>query len=160
MVNENFSECFKQVAKFSNLRSNLLRTPAPLDDQKQQQMINIFNELFIEINLSLCVALKFYRRQQNDTEKEKKLLTEYLKQPIIDSNSSVILNEKWYLAEYHVLLYELDSNKDLNELLRAYNFIKENPHPQLYKRICIHMVYFFVFSTKIYPSSIFPRYIY
>ena len=43
------------------------------------------------------------------------------------------------VAEYHVLLYELDSNKDLNKLLRAYNFIKENPHPQLYKRICLHI---------------------
>ena len=61
-------------------------------------MINIFNELFIEIYLSLCDALKLLRNieQQNDTEKEKKLklLKEYLKQLLFDLKSTVILNEK------------------------------------------------------------------
>ena len=138
--NQNFSECFELVEKFLKLRASLLSTPELLDHQKQQQMINIFNELFIEIHLNLCNALKLFENdeQHHESEKEKQLaiLINYLKQLLIDSKSTVILNEKWYLAEYNFLLYELNPLNNLRNLKIAFNLIKFNPQPNLYRKIC------------------------
>ena len=142
--NQNFSECFTLFTKFIKLRAKLLSTPALLDTQKQQEMINIFNELFIEIYLNLCNALKQLKNDEekhHESEKEKQLtlLVNYLKQLLIESKSTVILNEKWYLAEYYCLLYELNTVNNLKFLKIAFNLIKLNPHPYLYRRICLHI---------------------
>jgi hypothetical protein len=140
---ENFTECYKQVAKISSIRSYLLSTPALLDEQKQPQMMNVFNELFIEIYLNLCNALKLLKNdeQNNESEIKEKIerLTNYLKQLLIESKSTIILNEKWYLAEYHLFLFEFSLNTEIDQLKRAFHLIKQNPHPHLYKRICLHI---------------------
>lgn len=63
--NLNFRECFKLVNKFLKLRTCLFTTPLLLDTQKQQQMINLFNELFIEIYLNLCNALQQFKHDEH-----------------------------------------------------------------------------------------------
>lgn len=52
-------------------------------------------------------------------------------------NEVTSLREKWQQAEYYCCLYEFDDS--LNYLLTAYSYIRKNPPPQLYRRICIHL---------------------
>ncbi len=136
------------------MREYTSNSPALLDEQKQPQMLNVFNELFIEIYLNLCNALKLLK---NDDECEKKTkieqLTNYLKQLLIDPKSTIILNEKWYLAEYHLFLFELSSNTEKDELKRAFHLIKQNPHTHLYKRICLH-IFHYLKKNNIYIGDI------
>jgi hypothetical protein len=49
------------------------------------------------------------------------------------------LNEKCYLAEYYLLLFEFSLNTEIDQLKRAFHLIEKNPHPHLYKRICLHI---------------------
>ena len=127
----NLSESFKEIKTFICIFTN------------QEQKINFFDDIFIEIFLNICDALLPIQNIENYFQIQKdeiiKCLMEYLKQLLINSKSIVILYEKWYLAKYYFLLYELDSKKDLKTLLLAYNLIKENPHPQIYKRICLDL---------------------
>jgi hypothetical protein len=75
---ENFTECYKQVAKISSIRAYLLSFPALLDKQKQPEMMNVFNEHFIEIYLNLCNALKLLKNDEHNNESEKKKKIEQL----------------------------------------------------------------------------------
>jgi len=116
---------------------------------------SIFNELFVEIYLHLCNAAKLYNTNpignaliststsiQLKTKDLNNLLAS-LRQILIESKTTTLLYEKWYLAEYYCLLYENSSksgkNLNLSFLNTAYDLIKLNPHPYLYRRICIHL---------------------
>ena len=107
---KNFTDCNEQVAKISNIRAYLLSSPTLLDEQKQPQMMSIFKEVFVEIYLNLCNALKFLKNDEHNYEKEKKKkierLTNYLKKLLIDPKATIVLNEKWHLAEHHLFLFE------------------------------------------------------
>jgi len=65
------------------LREYISNNPALLDEQKQPQMMNVFNQPFIEICLNLCNALKLLKNDghNNESEKKKKIerLTNYLR---------------------------------------------------------------------------------
>jgi hypothetical protein len=140
---EKFTECYEEVAKIYVICEQLFSKSTLLDEQKQPQMMNIFNELFVEMYLNLCNALKLLKNDEHNYEKEKKKkiekLTNYLKQLLIDPKAAIILNEKWYLAEYHLFLFENSSMTEIDELKTAFHLIKQNPHPHLYKRICLHI---------------------
>lgn len=45
--------------------------------------------------------------------------------------------EKWQLAEYHCCIFEYDQSVD--HLKKANDYIKRNPHPTLYRRICFNL---------------------
>jgi len=73
------------------------------------------------------------------TNKEAILFLKKLKEILLKSADTLPTNscERWYLAQYYCLIYELDSNVLNLEL--AYSLIRNNPHPILYRRICFHL---------------------
>ena len=56
-----------------------------------------------------------------------------------DSNKNELtsLREKWQQADYYCCLYEFEDK--LAYLLTAYSYIRKNPPPLLYRRICMHL---------------------
>lgn len=72
--------------------------------------------------------------------KESLSLIKKLKEVLLKSAESkpISMNEKWNLAQFFCLSYELDPT-NLTNLATAYSLIKSNPHPLLYRRICLHL---------------------
>ncbi len=138
---KNFSNCFKFVENFLKLRASLLSTVESLEPQNKHQMPNLFNELFIESIFILCKALELAKKEDQECKKENQLtiLVDILKLLLFDAKSTIIINEKWYLAEYYLLLSDIDPLDTCSHLCRALDLLKANPRPILYRAICLRI---------------------
>jgi hypothetical protein len=129
-VTSNIETCFEKIFK---IRKYLVKT----------NLLSFYNELFVEFYLNLWrVEIK------NSSSNEAAL--GYLKKELLDNSKQFyVINEKWYLAQYYLLLYEQSGKQDRSYLKLAYEMIRLNPHPYIYRRICIHLFHDEVHNTKL-----------
>ena len=77
-----------------------------------------------------------YFSKTSTTSKETTILMKKLKDVLVKPSDPrpTSQTERWHLAQYHCLNYELD--KSISNLNTAYTLIKTNPQPTLYRRLC------------------------
>jgi hypothetical protein len=103
-------------------------------------------DIIIEINLAMCGWLLQQMNKENTSTilKELNAYIKHLKRQlttrIITHQGALNYSENWYMAEYNCLLYEIEANANKQQYLNdAYEQIRANPHPNLYRRICFHL---------------------
>lgn len=55
------------------------------------------------------------------------------------SDEVTSIREKWHLSDYYCCLFELDEAQFKDYLYLAYMYIKKNPPPTLYRRVCMNL---------------------
>jgi hypothetical protein len=93
---------------------------------------NVYTELFVEMYLNWSC---FEAKQKSTSEALGHLKLDLME----NAKRFCLVNEKWYLAHYYMLLYEQSDKRDRNYLRQAYEIIKLNPHPFIYRRLCIYL---------------------
>lgn len=138
----NIQECMDLMEnKINKLKDSKALIQASPTVSKSTENAAFYNELFIEIYLNLCNAVKALGNRRESKSKSLDI-SNTLKQLLIDTKTTTLIFEKWYLAEYFCLLYEnevLPSRNKIIHLTNSYDLIKFNPQPHLYRRICIHL---------------------
>ena len=96
-------------------------------------------DFLINLTIEGYFILCNYFIKSSNSNKEIITLMKRLKEVLVKSPESkpMSINERWHLAHYFCLSFELDSN--LSNLNTALTMIKTNPQPTLYRRICFHL---------------------
>ena len=164
-LENNFDLCndFHKFKSFLNLTGLKIFRDIKSTDQNSSDFLNIVSIIkntlndnkhlndyckdeLIDIVLIICNYLIKSMDKDNIT-KLLKLIKPYLIVKPSDANKTstsnsklqlTSLQEKWHLAEYYCFLFEMDETNKTS-LYLAYDFIKKNPHPQLYRRICLNL---------------------
>jgi len=97
------------------------------------------NDYCIDLTIENYFILYNYLKTICKSNKEAVLFLKKLEKILIKQEDTLRINsrERWNLAQYYCLIYELDSN--VLDLELAYSLIRNNPHPNLYRRICFHL---------------------
>jgi len=116
--------------------------------ESNHQINEFCKDILVEIYFLVYSYLK-----QKSSEKYKTQMSQILKwieNILLKTKESKMLAsyfEKWQLAELHCCAFEADQSID--HLKKANDYIKINPHPTLYRRICFNL---FKVETDIYKK--------
>ena len=117
---------FKRV----ELIKSSLETNRHLNEFCKDTLVEIY---FLVYNYLKKKSFEKYKTQLNQLLKWVSIILLKFK----DSKILASYFEKWQLAEYHCCIFEYDQSVD--HLKKANDYIKRNPHPTLYRRICFNL---------------------
>ena len=132
-ITEDIQDSFEEtlLKRIDVIRSSL-ETNRQLNDYCKDILVDIY---FLVYNYF----------KQKSSEKHKPNMVQILKWIKIillkakEAKSLTTLQEKWHLAEYHCCVFELNELEGKDHLKKANDYIKNNPHPSLYRRICFNL---------------------
>jgi hypothetical protein len=125
------------------LASRLINTSRACKDYAKDVFIDI---CFLIVNYQLKATATLSKSSKLQVLDLLKLIKSYLFiTPGSSSNAETsggdlaLFKEKWHLSEYYCCLFELDETNYREYIHHAFLYIKKNPAPSLYRRICMNL---------------------
>ena len=124
--------CNEDLYKRVEVLRSTLETNRQLSDYCKEILIDIHFIVYSYLKQQSSVTCKFHMEQ----------ILKWLKSVLLEFNELKMpssMQEKWHLAEYYCSVFEYDEIMGQDHLKIANDFVKNNPHPTLYRRICFNL---------------------
>ena len=109
--------------------------------ETNRQLNDYCKEILIDIHFLVFSYLK--KQQSSETYMSHiKNILKWLENVLLgfkEQNMVSSPQEKWHLAEFYCSLFECEEIMDQDHLKKAHEFVKDNPKPTLYRRICFNL---------------------